>query len=202
MNKILTIAAVLVFLLGSSCLGGGNPYAKVAVHVRAHMAKQTCETLPAISDSSDLVTTYAGSDFDFFPVFFNLAEYLGMEYGVTWPDWACTCAFTICSDLVIGNIESPGDGIAHTWTSCKTEAVAVPGWGWLYADSAGMICIVDHPDAEAMYILDCDEGLDEPIDNFCAGVHGATGDDPTSGGRGDAPEGAGESGGIRGYYRP
>jgi hypothetical protein len=197
---LITTSAILTLSTASS--PGGNSNAKVAIHIKVHAAKQTCGTLPAISDSYDIVTTCAGSNFDFFPVFFNLTEYLGVEYGMTWPDWTYTCAFTSCSDLVIGEIESPGDGIAHTWTACKTEAVAIPGWGWLYADSAGMVCIIDHPDAKAVHVLDCDEGLDEPIANFCAGVYGATGDDPTVGGRGGAPEGAGESGGIRGYYRP
>jgi len=202
MKTIAAVSLVTLLLAVTPGYGGDNPYAKVAVHVKAHVAKQTCETLPAISDSSDIETTYAGSNFDFFPVFFNLTEYLGVEYGVTWPDWTYTCAFTSCSDLVIGDIESPGDGIAHTWTACKSEAVAIPGWGWLYADSSGMVCIIEHPDADAIHILDCDEGLDEPIANFCAGVYGATGDDPTVGGRGGAPEGGGNSGGIRGYYGP
>ncbi|MFH1312076.1 MAG: hypothetical protein ABIJ00_02510 [Candidatus Eisenbacteria bacterium] len=203
MTRAIIRAAILVLVVSTVCLGGDNPGAKVAIHVKAHVARQTCETLPAISDSSDIVTTYAGSSFDFFPVFFNLTEYLGVEYGVTWPDWTYTCAFTSCSDLVIGEIESPGDGISHAWSDCETGAVAIPGWGWLYADSAGMVCIIDHPDADAIYVLDCDEGLDEPIDNFCAGVYGATGDDPTSrSGGDDPPEGGGKSGGIRGYYKP
>ncbi len=202
MKTIVGVSLLTLLLSVTPCCGGDNPHAKVAIHVKAHAAKQDCGTLPAISDSSDIVTTYAGSNFDFFPVFFNLTEYQGLEYGVAWPAWASTCVFTSCSDLVIGDIESPGDGISHAWTECVTGEVAIPGWGWLYADGAGTLCIVDHPDGGAVYVLDCDEGLDEPIGNFCAGVYGATGDDPTSGGRGGAPEGGGTSGGIRGYYRP
>jgi len=202
MRPLTALTFILTVALCAVCLAGNNPNVKVAVHVKVHLAKQTCGTLPAISDSSDIETTYAGASFDFFPVFFNLTEYLGVEYGVNWPSWTYTCTFTSCSDLVIGDIESPGDGISHAWTACETGSVVIPGWGWLYADSAGVVCVVDYPDAEAVYVLDCDEGLDEPVDNFCAGVYGATGDDPTSGGRGGAPEGGGDSGGIRGYYRP
>jgi len=197
------VFAIVVLGLSNAGLGGGNHAAEVAVHVKAHSAKQTCPTLPTISDSSDIVTTYEGSSFDFFPVFFSLTEFRGVEYGVTWPDWTYSCAFTSCSDLVIGDIESPGDGISHSWFDCQMGQVVIPGWGWLYADSAGIVCITEHPSSEAIYILDCNQGLDEPVANFCAGVYGATGDDPTSNGRGgDGPEGTGTSGGIRGYYRP
>jgi hypothetical protein len=202
MKDILLPAVAIVLIVNAAGLCGDNPGAKVAVHVRAHTTRLTCEGLPEISDSSDIVTTCEGSTFDFFPVFFGLTEYQGLEYGVTWPAWAYTCLFTSCSDFAIGYIKFPGDGISHAWTECMTGGVAIPGWGWLYADSAGTVCIVDHPDFGAVSVLDCDEGLDEPIDNFCAGVYGATGDDPTSGGRGGAPEGGGASGGIRGYYKP
>jgi hypothetical protein len=202
MNKTIAITSALITLLASVCLGGINPNAKVAIHVKAHAAKQDCGSLPAISDSSDIVTTYEGSSFDFFPVFYDLNECQGVEYGVTWPAWVSACVFTSCSDFVIGDIESPGDGISHVWTECVTGGVAIPGWGWLYADDAGVVCIIDHPEGGAVSVLDCNEGLDEPIDNFCAGVYGATGDDPASGGRGGAPEGSGTSGGIRGYYKP
>lgn len=196
------VAAILVLSLGVNAIGGNNPNAKVAIHVKAHYAKQNCEGVPAISDSSDIITTYEGSDVDFFPVFFNLTESLGVEYGVDWPDWAYSCAFTSCSDLVIGDIEWPDDGISHTWTDCQSGSVVIPGWGWLQADSAGTICVVDHPDAEAVSVLDCSEGIDVPLGNFCAGVYGATGDDPCGGRGGDGQEGGGTSGGIRGYYSP
>jgi hypothetical protein len=202
MKSHLWVSLLLVIATSTSVLAGTNRSAKVAIHVKAHYAKQNCQGLPAISDSSDIVTTLDGADIDFFPVFFGLTECLGVEYGVEWPGWMNGCVFTSCSDLVIGDIEWPGDGISHAWRECRYAAVVIPGWGWLQADSAGTICMVPHPDAEAISVLDCREGIDEPLDNFCAGVFGAVGDDPAGGGRGGAPEGGGASGGIRGYYKP
>lgn len=100
---------LLALTLGSSTVAvcGDNPAAKVAVHVKAHNAKQTCQSLPGISECSDITSTYEGSSFDFFPVFFNLTEYLGVEYAVTWPNWTYSCAFTSCSDLVMGTSTGP-----------------------------------------------------------------------------------------------
>jgi hypothetical protein len=202
MRIILPTLVALAFGVSTIALCGSNPSAKVAIHVRAHAAKQTCQNLPTISECSDIVTTYEGSSFDFFPVFFNLTEYVGFEYGVTWPSWTYSCAFTSCSDLVIGGIEWPGDGVSQAWTECQSGAVAIPGWGWLDADSAGLVCVVDHPGSQVIKVLDCNQSVDEPVDNFCAGVYGATGDDPCQGRGGDGPEGDGTSGGIRGYYKP
>ncbi|MFH1312681.1 MAG: hypothetical protein ABIJ00_05590 [Candidatus Eisenbacteria bacterium] len=192
MIRIAAAVALVVSLACGLCWAGNNPSAKVAVHVKVHSAKQTCQNLPAISDSSEIITTYEGSSFDFFPVFFNLAEYRGVEYAMTWPAWTYSCSFTSCSDLVIGNVDRPGEGIAHAWTNCRSGPVVIPGWGWLYADSAGSICIIDHPGAGAIHVLDCDEGLDEPLDSFCAGVYGGTGDDPCSRGAGDGGDRDGE----------
>jgi len=178
MRTAIAFQAVLLVFALCVCQAGQNPDAKVALHVKAHNAKQTCQSLPAIVDSSEIVTTYGGSSVDFFPVFFNLTEYLGVQYGIGWPDWTYSCAFTSCSDLVIGGIEWPGDGISHAWTDCQSAVVAIPGWGWVYADSAGLMCIVPHPESEVIQVLDCGESLDGPIDNFCAGVYGAIGDSP------------------------
>jgi len=189
MTRVAPLIVLVVLLAFSLCWAGDNSAAKVAVHVKVHNAKQTCQSLPSISECSDITITYEGSDFDFFPVFFNLTEYVGVEYGVTWPSWSYSCAFTSCSDLVIGSIEWPGDGISQAWTECQYGAVAIPGWGWLYADSAGLVSIVEHPRSEVIKVLDCNGGIDGPMDSFRAGVYGATGDDPCGEGedRGGAP---------------
>jgi len=198
MTRIAPAIALVIALACGMCWASHNPNAKVAIHIKSHNAKQTCNSLPAISDSSEIRTTYEGSNFDFFPVFFNLTEYLGVEYGVAWPAWAYSCAFTSCSDLVIGDVNWSGEGVSHAWTDCQYGAVGMPGWGWLYADSAGMICIIDHPDANAINVLDCHEGLDEPVDNFCAGVYGGVGDDPCARGTGEGDgENQGDLPGLR-----
>jgi hypothetical protein len=175
MKKVLVIAVALTLALSAMAFAGANVDAKVAVHVRAHNAKAGCTV--AITGCMDIVTTEPGFSVDAFPVFFDLVEFLGCEYGLCWPTWTYSAAFTNCADLVIGSILWPGDGASHTWTSCQV-GVAVPSFVWLYADGPGMICPCPHPISGVISVLDCAEGLDDPMCIFCAGVYGAFGDDP------------------------
>jgi hypothetical protein len=165
-------------VLAGFALAGNNPLAKVAVHVKDHNSKQGCANLPAISSCEDINTTYAQFSFDAFPVFFDLVEYLGVEYGVCWPDWTYSAAWNQCADLVIGDIVWPGDGVSQTWLECHSEAIVVTGWAWLYADAPGLVSLCNHPASGMVQVLDCAEGLDPPVGNFSAGVLGADGEDP------------------------
>jgi hypothetical protein len=160
-------------------MAGPNAGFKVAVHVQAHSAKQQCSALPAISGCGDIQTTYAGENLDFFPVFYDLVDYKTFAYGVTWPDSWGTCVFSACSFGSIGTIQTSGDGITHSYSPCRPGPVAIPGWGWLYANSQGFVCVVQYPDPGEPYLMSgCDEQFDNPDCNFCAGVNGAYGDDP------------------------
>ena len=85
MKKVLVIAFALVVTLSSLTFAGSNPSAKAAVHVQVHSAKQGCANLPAITGCADIVTTYPGFSFAAFPVFFDLTEFVGVEYGLCWP---------------------------------------------------------------------------------------------------------------------
>jgi hypothetical protein len=177
--KTVSIAALILTLaLSGVALAGHNPNAKAAVHVRPHSAKLGCD-YGTINTCDDLIVTEPGHDVDVFPVFFDLNEFLGCEYGMWWPDWTYSGAFSNCADLVIGDIIWPGDGASHTWLTCQTGLwVCVPSYIWLYADGPGMVCVVPHPVGGAIRVLDCAEGLDEPFATFCAGVYGVIGDDP------------------------
>jgi len=178
MKKVFVIAIALTLVLSAMAFAGNNPDAKVAVHVMAHSAKRSCTNLfPTIAGCADIVTDYGDYSVDAFPVFFDLQEYLGCEYALCWPDWAYSAAFTSCSDFFLGGIAWPGDGASHTWTVCQ-YGVALPGWVWLYADGPGTVCPCPHPDFDHIAVLDCAEGLDNPICIFCAGVYGMIGDDP------------------------
>jgi hypothetical protein len=178
MKRIVAIAVVSILVLAGVAAAGNNPLGKVAVHVKDHNAKQGCTNLPAISGCGDINTTYAGYSFDAFPVFFDLVEYQGVEYGMCWPDWTYSAAWNQCADLVIGEIVWPGDGISQTWTECHSEAIVITGWAWLYADAPGSLSVCNHPTTGVIQILDCAEGLDEPVGNYLAGVYGAEGADP------------------------
>ena len=177
MKKVLVIAVALTLALSAFAFAGLNPDAKVAVHVRPHSAKAGCTLTPAILDCGDIVTTEPGFSVDAFPVFFDLVEYLGCEYGLCWPSWTYSAAFTNCATFVIGAIDWPGSGASHTWTDCQ-YGVMVPSFVWLYASGPGYICVCPHPISGLIAVLDCHEGLDAPRCNFCAGVYGYIGDDP------------------------
>jgi hypothetical protein len=178
MKTILIVALTLILALSGVALAGNNPQAKVAVHVRPHDAKLGCD-YGTINTCQDLIVTEPGFNVDAFPVFFDLSEFQGCQYGMWWPGWAYSGAFSNCADLVIGDITWPGDGASHTWLSCRTGLwVCVPSFIWLYADGPGMVCVIPHPISGMASVLDCAEGLDEAFVTICAGVYGYVGDDP------------------------
>jgi hypothetical protein len=142
-----------------------------------------CKSLPAITDSCDIVYTLPSQDADCFPVFLDLAEYQGFDYSMTWPG-LYTCAFTSCSPLAIGTIVNPGDGISHAWYTCQAGPIAVPGWGWIY--DTGQVCLTDHPTAGGIIVGACPVHPDSSavldtlllINTGCAGIGGVEGDSP------------------------
>ena len=196
MKKVLVAAVALTLVLSAVAFAGNNTAAKVAVHVRAHNAKLACN-VGIIEGCADIVTTEPGFSVDAFPIFYDLVEYKGVEYGLCWPTWTYSAAFSNCSDLVIGSVINPGDGASHTWFDCQV-AVAVPSFVWLYADAPGQICPCPHPVSGVINVLDCADGLDDPCGIFCAGVYGAVGDDPCDGGA-SATEGS-TWGGIKAIF--
>jgi hypothetical protein len=177
MKKAILISACLILTFAAALLAGANTDAKVAVHVRVHNAKLGCN-YGTITGCGDIVYTLEGSNVDAFPVFFNLAEYTGCEMGLDFP--AESAGFTSCSDFVIGGITAPGEGSSHTWTACLT-GVCVPCYIWFYASGPGLVCPVPFTGTGLVSVLDClyfidDLNLETQIG--CAGVYGATGDDP------------------------
>jgi hypothetical protein len=160
--------------------GGEHNYeAKIAVHVMAYDPHVNCdEGRPVIASCEDIRSTYAGAHVLAFPVFFDLAEYQGVEFGMTWPGWEGSADWHSCSDLSIGEIRLPGDGVSQVWLECHLEPVVVPGWLSLYADGPGLISPCDHPMTREVKILNCREAVDEVRMGYRAGVNGAQGDDP------------------------
>ena len=115
MRGVIAIALVLALLLTGVCLAGLSPDAKVIVHVLPHTSRTCTKNFPTgISTCEDIITTEASTDCDCFPVFFNLTEYQGFDYSMTWPG-TYSCVFTSCSVLTIGGIQWPGQGVSHAW---------------------------------------------------------------------------------------
>jgi hypothetical protein len=189
MARIFVGVLILLLTVSSVAWAGWNGNMRVAVHVVSHDPKRTCETdVPPIQSCHDIVTTLEDHEADCFPVFYTLVEYSACEYGLSWPG-SYSCMFTSCSDLVIGDIVNPGDGISHAWFSCRDDHVAIPGWAWIYEPGEALICVVEHPTSHLISVVDCSSGRDVPwVEPVCAGIGGAEGSgDPCSGAVSDAP---------------
>jgi hypothetical protein len=125
---------------------------------------------------ADIITTLATPDADAFPVFYDLDEYQGFDYGMNWPGMY-SAAFTSCADLAIGSIVWPGDGISQAWLACMPGPVAITGWAWIW--DYGIICVIPHPEPGVINIGDCQAYLIEPLcPPIQAGIGGFIGDDP------------------------
>jgi hypothetical protein len=114
------------------------------------------KNFPTITGQGDVVYTYAGGDVDAFPVFFDMVEYRGFDYGLTWPG-TYSCAFTSCSDLAIGTIQYAGQGVSHAWYVCQSSDIGVPAWAWIYEPAPARIQVVDHPTVGGILVGDCTE---------------------------------------------
>ncbi len=179
MIKTLVIVTCVMFCMTAEVFAGSNADAKVAVHVLPYDCQRACNRkFPEIAGACDIQTTHEGcGDIDFFPVFYNLTGYRGFEYGVVWPG-GYSCVYTVCSYTHIGDIMWSGDGTAQCWADCRQDPVVIPGWGWITVDGPGQVCVVPNPMSGEIVIGDCDIQLDTVRTSFCAGVCGATGDDP------------------------
>jgi hypothetical protein len=203
MKRSLLIGLLLVCVLSTLAMAARNPDAKVAIYVRPHNAKAGCSL--TLTDCSSIVTTEASFSVDAFPVFFDLTEFLGCAYSLTWPDWEYSGAMTNCADFIIGNITRPGNQqyAAHTWTSCQT-GICIPSFIWLYADGPGSVCVIDpvSPDL-GVQVIDCNvpPGIDEVVAACCAGVFGDEGDDPCDCPAWQSPVEGATWGEIKGLFR-
>jgi hypothetical protein len=176
--------ACLILLTVTGLLADGNENAKVAVHLLPYDCNRRCiRKFPVINSCEEIQTTYVGGvDIDFFPVFFNLVDYQGVEYAVEWPG-SYSCLFIDCADNSLGNIVWPGDGITQAWSTCQPYSVCVPGWGCITVDTPGMVCVVPHPVMGAINTAGCEYTpdpyvLDYPDASYCAGIFGVKGHDP------------------------
>ena len=153
--KMLTVAIALVLVLSAAVLAH-NLSIKVALHVEPHVSGRMCNFLfPTITACWHIWPTEPEPDVDVFPVFFDLDEYQGVQYALTWPG-LYSASFTSCSELTVGDIVNPGDGVAHAWTECSHGSVVIPGWAWIF--DYGRICMIPHPDADSINIGDCQTG--------------------------------------------
>jgi hypothetical protein len=158
MKKAMGVAAIFVLVVTTVASAGVNSNAKVAIHVLQHTSRSCSKNFPTLTDQSEIIVTEPTLDVDAFPVFFDLVEYQGFDYGMTWPG-AFSCIFTSCSDFTIGTIQYPGDGISHAWFECKESSIAIPGFGWIEETAACQIHIISHPTPTVGGIVvgDCQE---------------------------------------------
>jgi hypothetical protein len=180
--RLLLLVLYCVLIAAGSAFAGANTDAKVAVHVLPYDCHRACSrNFPVLEDECDIIATIKDcGDIDFFPVFFDLVEYQGVEYGVEWPG-SYSCVFTVCCYTHIGEIVWPGDGTSQCWQSCMAGPIAIPGWGWITVDAPGEVCVVPHPLSGGIIVADCDPRwpqLDQVTTTYCAGVCQADGQHP------------------------
>jgi hypothetical protein len=180
MTRILGTVLALALVLTASAYGGANEGHTVAIHVISHGSTTCTKGFPAIDDCEDVVYEYEScDDIDVFPVFLDLSGVTGIQYGLTWPSAWGSCAYTACvGDFTIGDIEDPGDGIAHSWSECQNVSIVVAGYGWLSPSGSGLVCPTLNPRTYKIGTSDCDFVEDSAYETYCAGVCGGDGEDP------------------------
>jgi hypothetical protein len=89
--------------------------------------------------------------------------FMAAAYGLTWPaEWGPAQGWWSCSDLAIGSIEQPGDGVYQIWVMCQ-EPRGFPelaGILALDASSPGRVEVIVHADAGTAEVGDCYGGTD------------------------------------------
>jgi uncharacterized repeat protein (TIGR01451 family) len=150
-----------------------------AIHVLPRDASLTCtDNFPQIEFCEEIVSTEPACEVDFFVVFFGLDECQGFEYGLTWPEEWGSISFVSCSDMTVGAITHPGDGISQTWSECRTDNLIFTGYGRVDATGPGRISVIEHPTWYAPKVITCHYGAYPALLSFSGGVCGAEGDQP------------------------
>jgi uncharacterized repeat protein (TIGR01451 family) len=179
MIKAIWMAGLTLFLAAASARAGWNADHKIAIHIEPREPLRGCEGLPDLGYCTDIRWVYDGcGDVDVFTVFFDLAAYRAVQYGLEWPaEWG-SGSCTHCGDLAIGDIRNPGDGIAVSWTTCQVKSYALPAWVRLSATTPGRIEVIPNPRTWVLSVADCDYQEDEPFLVYGGGACGEEGDYP------------------------
>jgi uncharacterized repeat protein (TIGR01451 family) len=162
---------------------GNNPAVKVAIHTKAHPTSCT-KNYPTFSACNEISTTWPGTgSIDVMPVFYDLAEISGLEFGLTWPvEWYSISWVRCKGDVAMGTIRYSGEGTTILWTTCQTAWAQAPGYGWLEATGPGSVRVVPNPATNSLGVADCQPSpgpyYDWAVGIFYAGIGGTPGLDP------------------------
>jgi uncharacterized repeat protein (TIGR01451 family) len=148
---------------------------RAAIHVEPCKGAQLCTgSIPGLKTCQDIKTFTAGCGcLRIFPVFIDIPEYTGLNYSLYWPERWGEMAFVSCSDVTVGDIVRPGDAIHHSWTRCRSNTFAIPGFGEIFAPDSGYMWIDKHPDYGMICGEDCDGDLIWIPEFYPTGVCGA-----------------------------
>lgn len=181
-----TLLVVTVDAVTSSCLGGPNPEAKLALHLQNPSKSSCCDyaftDCAAISTSRDTTGTL-----DALVVLYDFIAMRALEYTLSWPEGFVFEGFVSCSDLTMTNLDEAGRAItvAQTWTE-----VFVPAGGTgmsvgrlrLTAEASGSITILPSSVTGTMNVVGPELGTLECCDEVSyaanAGIAGVQGDPP------------------------
>ncbi|MGD9402871.1 MAG: hypothetical protein PVF95_11450 [bacterium] len=163
------IVCIIIVAFAAACFAGQtrgyqttDVNLKMALHIKAHNAKQSCSNLPVITELGDMTRTATGAgDYDVFMVLFDYGTgFTGAEFGLSWPaEWGSGTT-NHCGDFAIGGIAFPEDIISLTWSACQSSPAFAPiTWTWLAATGPGQIIMVykyrDTPPGPILGIVDC-----------------------------------------------
>jgi hypothetical protein len=175
---------VLAVLTATAAYAGDNPGHMLAIHVKSHPTSCT-EGYPSFPTCDAIQETYAGcGEVDIIPVFYDLVEFTGVEFGIIWSHFpSVSMVWTRCDgDASVGTIAHPGDGTVITWSTCQAGPSVAPGYGWLAISGAEYVCPAGNPVTGRYGVNDCSPTLgpdfDWSVGYSCAGTCGFVGDDP------------------------
>lgn len=182
MSRSAVLFTVLSLILCQAAMGGTNHNAKIALHARYHSVKLHCGNLPAIAQCSDIVHTFGDCTYNvavYVVVYDYVGTLRGVEYGLTWPAGWGTATTTHCGDAAVGDIVSPGDGMAITWNTCTSGGDYWPvAFTRLSPTGAGDVDLICNPATSFIGITDCDSVEYAAVAVYGAGLCGNAGDDP------------------------
>jgi hypothetical protein len=167
-RRCIPVVLLLLVYPPGCAVAGLNDEAVVVVHVLPHESGGCDRVRPGdFRNVCDVICNEPSLHVDAFPVFFEVAEFQVLDFGLTWPG-TYSAVWTGCSDIDVGEITWPGDCVSQVWRTCQSGPVAVPGFAEIY--DAGEICVIPHSQYGGIMIMDCEGEEDICQDVYCAGI--------------------------------
>ncbi len=184
MARAILLALTMACLIAAPAWCGQNPDVKVTIHVMRHDENRTCtENLPVLAGCEDATPGGAAGyhDCDAFLVFYSLAEYNLLEYGVI-QYYGGYGTMHDCSDhMLLDDSDRNHLGVTQFYNNCQPGPTAIPLWFGFWWVTAEQMCIAEHPSTGDISVGDCQDPMqiDKAPYLYCVGLgHWAYWPDP------------------------